>query len=158
MKMESNTYKTVITSLHFARTYELVLEGRLSVDENKYLFSELQTYWPEGPFKNFDLNFGVVHDASEVSAVKHLGSMKIKRRAPHALDVCYQPSDDEFLEGFPGHSYWMSLTVYSNIAHAAPRYLKCFWMSDFEPLEMKEVMREVEEKHDLASLGEDINV
>ena len=87
MKMESNTYKTVITSLHFARTYELVLEGRLSVDENKYLFSELQTYWPEGPFKNFDLNFGVVHDASEVSAIKHLGSMKIKRRAPHALDV-----------------------------------------------------------------------
>lgn len=141
--MNTNAYSTEIRSLYFARTYDLLLEGQLDAAENKYLFDQLRSFWPDGPFKNFDLSFGEVDDASEVGESKHLGSIKIKRKAPQPFDVCYQPSDDEFLEGLPGHAYWISLAVYFNKPDVPPRYLKCFWMSAFGPLEIKEVMGEV---------------
>lgn len=156
--MNTKAYRTEITSMHFARTYELVIEGKLNAQENKYLFDQLLSFWPDGPFKNFDLSFGEEYDLSEGSKSKRLGSMKIKMKPSSPPHICYQASEGALRAALPKYAFWMKLSVYPKNPDGAPRYLKCFWMSDFGPLAMKDVIEEMGLEHDFLGSGDDFNL
>lgn len=144
--------------MHFARTYELLLEGQLDATENKYLFDQLLSFWPDGPFKNFDLNFGIAPPKSENGGLKHLGTMKIKRKSRVKPHICYQASELEYQGKLPKYAYWMQLAVSPRDPELLPRNLYCFWMSNLGILAMKDVVEEIGSEHDLLGVGDDIHL